>query len=145
MLRVVSIAAILAVGATAVFAAESPSIAQRKLLFKDMSKSGKVVAPMMKGEAPFDLAKVQAALKVYSDNSKKLKDLFPDDSKTGGETEALPAVWEKKDDFMAKMAKFDQDATAAGTAIKDEATFKTEWPKVMSNCGGCHKVYKADK
>jgi cytochrome c556 len=144
MLRFVSFAAVLAVGATAAFA-QSATIAERKLLFKDMSKSAKVVTPMMKGEAPFDLPKVQAALKVYSDNSKKLKDLFPDDSKTGGETEALPALWEKKDDFLAKMAKFDQDATAAGTAIKDEATFKTEWPKVMSNCGGCHKVYKADK
>jgi cytochrome c556 len=144
MLRFVSFAAILAVGATAVFA-QSATIAERKLLFKDMSKSAKVVTPMMKGEAPFDLPKVQAALKVYADNSKKLKDLFPDDSKTGGETEALPALWEKKDDFTAKMVKFEQDATAAGAAIKDEATFKTEWPKVMSNCGGCHKVYKADK
>jgi cytochrome c556 len=144
MLRFVSFAAILAVGATAVFA-QSASIAERKLLFKDMSKAAKPVGAMMKGEAPFDMVAVQAALKVYSDNSKKLKDLFPDDSKKGGETEALPAIWEKKDDFLAKMVKFDQDATAAATAIKDEATFKTEWPKVMSNCGGCHKVYKADK
>jgi cytochrome c556 len=144
MLRVVSLVAILAVSATAVFA-QSATIKQRKDLFKEMSKSAKVGGPMMKGEAPFNLAAVQGALKVYSDNSKKLKDLFPDDSKTGGETEALPAIWEKKDDFLAKMAKFDSDSAAAVIAIKDEATFKTEWPKVMSNCGGCHKVYKADK
>ncbi len=24
----------------------------------------------------------------------------------------------------------------------DEATFKAEWPKVVSNCGGCHKEYR---
>jgi cytochrome c556 len=141
MLRVVSFAAILAVGATAVFA-QSAAIKDRKELFKQMGGAAKVGGPMMKGEVPFDLVKVQGALKVYSDNAKKLKDLFPDDSKTGGDTEALPAIWEKKADFLGMMDKFDKDSAAAGVAIKDEASFKTEWPKVMANCGGCHKVYK---
>jgi cytochrome c556 len=141
MLRIVSVAAILAVGATAVFA-QSAAIKDRKELFKQIGGAAKVGGPMMKGEVPFDLAKVQASLKVYSDNAKKLKDLFPDDSKTGGDTEALPIIWEKKADFMAGFDKFAKDATDAGAAIKDEASFKTEWPKVMANCGGCHKVYK---
>jgi cytochrome c556 len=141
MLRVVSFAAILAVGATAVFA-QSAAIKDRKELFKQIGGGAKVGGPMMKGEVPFDLAKVQGALKVYSDNAKKLKDLFPDDSKTGGDTEALPAIWEKKADFLGMMDKFDKDSAAASAAIKDEASFKTEWPKVMANCGGCHKVYK---
>jgi cytochrome c556 len=141
MLRIVSVAAILAVGATAVFA-QSAAIKDRKELFKQMGGAAKVGGPMMKGEVPFDAAKIQASLKVYSDNAKKLKDLFPDDSKTGGDTEALPAIWEKKDDFLGMMDKFDKDAAAAGAAIKDEASFKSEWPKVMANCGGCHKVYK---
>jgi cytochrome c556 len=141
MLRVVSFAAILAVGATAVFA-QSAAIKERKDLFKQMGGAAKVGGPMMKGEVPFDLAKVQGALKVYSDNAKKLVNLFPDDSKTGGDTEALPAIWEKKADFLGMMDKFDKDSAAASAAIKDEASFKTEWPKVMANCGGCHKVYK---
>jgi cytochrome c556 len=141
MLRVVSFAAILAVGATAVFA-QSAAIKDRKELFKQIGGAAKVGGPMMKGEVPFDLVKVQGALKVYSDNAKKLKDLFPDDSKTGGDTEALPAIWEKKADFLGMMDKFDKDSAAAVVAIKDEASFKTEWPKVMANCGGCHKVYK---
>jgi cytochrome c556 len=141
MLRIVSVAAILAVGATAAFA-QSAAIKDRKELFKQIGGAAKVGGPMMKGEVPFDAAKIQASLKVYSDNAKKLKDLFPDDSKTGGDTEALPAIWEKKADFLGMMDKFDKDATAAAAAIKDEASFKTEWPKVMANCGGCHKVYK---
>jgi cytochrome c556 len=141
MFRIVSVAAILAVGATAVFA-QSAAIKDRKELFKQLGGAAKVGGPMMKGEVPFDAAKIQASLKVYSDNAKKLKDLFPDDSKTGGDTEALPAIWEKKADFLGMMDKFDKDAAAAAVAIKDEASFKTEWPKVMANCGGCHKVYK---
>ncbi len=141
MLRIVSVAAILAVGATAAFA-QSAAIKDRKELMKQLGGAAKVGGPMIKGEVPFDLAKVQASLKVYSDNAKKLKDLFPDDSKTGGDTEALPAIWEKKADFMGGFDKFAKDATDAAAAIKDEASFKTEWPKVMANCGGCHKVYR---
>ena len=74
--------------------------------------------------------------------AQKATGLFPDDSKTGGETTVLPVIWEKKAEFTAALAKFDTDAAAAATAIKDEATFKTEWPKVMANCGGCHKTYR---
>jgi cytochrome c556 len=38
---------------------------------------------------------------------------------------------------LAKAAK------AAEASIKDEASFKTEWPKVVGNCGGCHKEFRA--
>ena len=34
---------------------------------------------------------------------------------------------------------------AAEAAIKDEATFKAEWGKVMGNCGACHKEYRKAK
>ena len=51
-------------------------------------------------------------------------------------------IWEKKADFTAGFDKFAKDADDASAAIKDEASFKTEWPKVMANCGGCHKVYR---
>src|SRR5204863_3596621 len=64
--------------------------------------------------------------------------LFPDDTKTG-ETDALPAAFEKKADLMARFDKLGADAKAAEGAIKDEASFKAEWPKVVSNCGGCTK------
>jgi cytochrome c556 len=141
MLRFVTVAAVFAVGATAVYA-QSAAIGQRKELFKQLGGAAKVGGPMMKGEVPFDLAKVQGSLKVYAENADKLKDLFPDDSKTGGDTEALPVIWEKKADFTANFVKFAKDATDAAAAIKDEASFKTEWPKVMANCGGCHKVYR---
>lgn len=97
---------------------------------------------MAKGEAPFDLAKVQASLKTISEGAPKLAGLFPDDSKTGGDTQALPVIWEKKAEFEGLWKKLAADATAAAAAIKDEASFKTEWPKIGANCGGCHKVFR---
>ena len=40
-----------------------------------------------------------------SDNYKRLLDLFPENSKTGFETEALSSIWENKDEFNLLMTK----------------------------------------
>lgn len=69
--------------------------------------------------------------------------LFPADSKTGGETKALPSIWENKAKFDGIFAKLDTDLAAAITAVKDEASFKAEAPKVLGNCGACHNDFRA--
>jgi cytochrome c556 len=93
----------------------------------------------------FDLAKVKASLKTFQDNAAKLKTLWPEDSKTGGDTRALPAIWTNMKDYLAWFDGFAKDSKAAEAAIKDEASFKTEWPKVVDYCGSCHKDYRAAK
>ena len=57
-------------------------------------------------------------------------------------TAALPEAFANKADLFAKFDKISADAKAAEAAVKDEASFKTEWQKVTSNCGGCHKAYR---
>jgi len=141
MMRVLSVVAAIAVGATAVYA-QSAAIGQRKEIMKSIGAAMKDPGAMAKGEAAFDLAKVQASLKTITDGTPKLLSLYPDDSKTGGETKALPAIWEKKDEFLGIYKKLEADAKAATTAIKDEASFKTEWPKIGANCGTCHKTFR---
>jgi cytochrome c556 len=145
MLRIAAVAALVAVGATAVYAQNMNAIDARQKAMKAMSQAAKGPGGMMKGAAAFDLAKVQAALKVYQDEAGKAKGLFPADSKTGGDTEALPVIWEKKAEFEGKWDKLVADAKAAAAAIKDEASFKAEYGKVMGNCGGCHKVFRKPK
>jgi cytochrome c556 len=140
MLRIVAAVAAIAVGATAVYA-QSAAVGERQKNFKAMGGAMKEPGGMMKGAVPFDLAKVQASLKTLAELSPKQKTLFPDDSK-GGDTYALPAVWEKSADFLPRFDKLAADATAAAAAITDEASFKANWPKVGANCGGCHKEYK---
>ena len=80
-------------------------------------------------------------MKTIEETAIKAKGLFGDDTKTG-ETDAMPDAFEKKADLFARFDKLAADAKAAAGAIKDEATFKAEWPKVSSNCGGCHKEYR---
>ena len=131
---------LVAVGATAVYA-QSTAITQRKEAMKAIGGAIKEPGGMAKGEVAFDLAKVHAFLKVCQEQSPKAKTLFPDDSKDG-DTKALPVIWEKKADFLGRFDKLAADCKAAEAAIKDEATFKAEWPKVGGNCGGCHKEYR---
>jgi cytochrome c556 len=144
MLRVMAVVAALAVGATAVWAQNAAGIAVRKEAMKAFGKAWKGPADMAKGDAPFDLATVQASLKTIEDTASKAKGLFGDDTKTG-DTDALPAAFENKPDLLARFDKLAADAKAASGAIKDEASFKAEWTKVPSNCGGCHKAYRKPK
>ena len=141
MLRVVAVLAALAVGATAVWAQNAAGIAARKDAMKAFGGAFKAPGAIAKGEAPFDQGKVQASLKTIEETATKAKGLFGDDTKTG-DTAALPVAFEKKADLFARFDKLAADAKAAAGAIKDEASFKAEWPKVVSNCGGCHKEYR---
>lgn len=144
MLRVIAGLVVLAVGTTLVFAQNAAVIGQRKDAMKALGGATKDPGAMAKGDAPFDAAKVQASLKTMQDVAAKAKTVFTDDSKTG-ETDTLPAAFENKADLFAKFDKFGADAKAAAAAIKDEASFKAEWPKVVSNCGACHKAYRKPK
>ena len=119
-------------------------IKERKSLLKEMGKATKAPGDMLKGATHFDLAAVKAALAKYQENAPKIAKLFPDDSKTGGETEALPALWENKDDVTKRFEKLAADAKAAEASITDEFTFMDEFPKVVGNCGACHKKYRKD-
>jgi cytochrome c556 len=144
MLRVIAGLAALAVCTTLVLAQNAAVIEQRKQTMKSLGGAMKDPTAIAKGDAPFDLAKVQASLKTIQESATKAKGLFPDDSKSG-DTDALPAAFENRADVMAKFDKLGADAKAVATAIKDEGTFKTEWPKVGANCGGCHKAYRKPK
>lgn len=117
----------------------------RKSLLEQMGKSAKEPGKMMKQEIPFDAATVDAALDTIIANASKLPALFPEDSKSGGKTEALPAIWENKDEFTGRYDKLVADAKAAKANLGDEFAFMEAWPKVAGNCGGCHKKYRVEK
>ncbi len=144
MIRTVLAVAAIAIGITAV-AAQSDPIAARKALMKGVGDQTKTGGQMAKGEVPYDQTKAQAILTTYSDAAAKMPSLFPDNSKTGGDTAALPAVWTGKEDFDAKFAKFGADAKAAQATVKDLDSFKASFSGITKNCGGCHETYRAKK
>jgi cytochrome c556 len=144
MFRTVLAVVAIAVGATAVVAQSDP-IAARKQLMKDLGAATKTGAGMVKGEVPYDQSKAQAILATYADAGAKMPGLFPANSKTGGDTAALPAIWDNMGDFKGKADKFAADAKAAQGTVKDLDTFKASFGGLTKNCGGCHETYRAKK
>ena len=144
MIRALILAATLAVGATAVLAQADP-IATRKAAMKGVGAAMGPLAAMNKGEAPFNLATVQASLATMNKASKEMGALFPATSKTGGETAADPKIWDDAAGWAAVIQNFYTLTTAAAAAIKDEASFKAEFGKVGGSCGTCHNTYRVKK
>jgi len=142
MFAVASIAAV-ALGVS-VAIAQQDVIKERKDIMKANGDQAKIGAAMAKGEQPFDLAAAQKIFATYADAASKMPNLFPDNSKTGEDTAALPKIWEDMADFKARFAKFGDDAKAAQSSVKDLDSFKTAFGDIGKNdCGGCHQLYRA--
>jgi cytochrome c556 len=141
MIRTVLGVAVLAFGATALVAQTDP-IAARKALMKTNGDQNRVATEMLEGKRPFNLDEAKKVFVVFAEAGEKAPALFPDNSKTGGDTAALPPIWENKADFNAKLAKFASESKAAGDATKDLDTFKLQITEVRKNCGGCHQIYR---
>jgi cytochrome c556 len=137
---VVSIAT--ALGAVSVIAQSNP-IAARMALMKANNDNVRTVGEMIRGQAPFDAAKVEAAFAQWADTAQKLPGLFPDDSKTGDKTRAAPKIWQTKADFDAKAAAFAK--AVAGNRAKSVASLdglKASYPAVSMACSNCHEDYR---
>jgi cytochrome c556 len=130
---------VVAMGSTLVYAQNIEPIEKRRAVMKTFANAGTPPFQMLKGAEPFDLAKVQATLKTFQDEGPKLKALFPEDSKSGGNTDAAAKIWQERAAFEQAIDTFVSIAKTAATLINDEVSFKTEYPKVGASCGGCHK------
>ena len=141
MIRTALVVAMLAFGATALVAQSDP-IAARKALMKANGDQSKVATDMLEAKQPFNLDVAKKVFVTFAEAGEKAPVLFPDNSKTGGDTAALPTIWEDKADFTARLAKFASEAKAAGAATKDFDSFKVQITEVRKNCGGCHQTYR---
>jgi cytochrome c556 len=136
--------AVVAFAVTASVAQQDP-IAARKALMKANGQNAGAISKMVKGEAPFDLATAKKAFATFENAAAKMPDLFPANSKTGGETAASPKIWENMADVKARFAKLGADAKAAEASVKDLDSLKAALGVVGKNCGGCHEIYRVKK
>lgn len=145
MMRAFVVAGAMVLGITVVAAQSQDPIAARKALMKATGKNAGAGAAMVRGEAPFDLAKAKEIFVAVQETAAKAPALFPDNSKEGGETAALPKIWEAKADFDARFVKLGADAKAAEASVTDLDSFKVAFGGVGKNCGGCHELYRVKK
>jgi cytochrome c556 len=145
MIRTAFAIGAIALGASIAVAEQDP-IAARRALMKANGDEAKIGVAMVKGEAPFDLAKAQKIFATFEDAAQKMPGLFPETSKTGGETGARAEIWQNMDDFKGRFAKFAADAKAANADVKDLDSFKAAFGTIGKNdCGGCHEKYRVKK
>jgi cytochrome c556 len=145
MIRAFFAVAAIALGVSVALAQQDP-IAARRALMKANGDEAKAGAAMAKGEAPFDLAKVRKMFSTFEDAAAKAPSLFPDNSKTGGDTAAKAEIWENIDDFKARLVKLGTDSKAALESVTDLDTFKAAFGNIGKNdCAGCHEKYRVKK
>ena len=112
----------------------------RKALFsKNYSTAKRVQTFATKGE--FDKAKT--LMLEMSENYKTLLEYFPENSKEGFKTEALPAIWENKDEFNNLMTKSSNDMIQLTKIIENSDDVKGTLGKSMwANCKACHSKFR---
>ena len=113
----------------------------RKALFsKNYSTAKRVQALASKGE--FDKAK--SLMIEMSENYKILIEYFPDNSREGFKTEALPLIWENKKEFNDLMTKSSDDMIKLTSLIEDSDDIRATLTQMMwSNCKACHSKFRA--
>ena len=146
MLRIVAAVAALAIGATIVYAQNAAVIKERQNTMKSIGDAAEVPAHMVKGEIPFDLAAAQKAFETIEQGATKAKGLFPEDSKTGAETWALPKIWENKAEFEKLMHDMENKTAALATVAKegDFDKSKAAFGDAAGACKACHEKFRTD-
>jgi len=113
----------------------------RKALFsKNYSTAKKVQTFASKG----DFVKASSLMKEMSENYLTLLEYFPDNTKEGFKTEALPSIWENKDEFNSLMKKSSTDMIELAKVIETSDNVNATLQKFMwSNCKACHSKFRA--
>ena len=113
----------------------------RKALFsKNYSTAKKVQTFASKG----DFEKAKSLMIEMSENYKSLLEYFPENSKEGFKTEALPAIWENKDEFNNLMTKSSNDMIKLTQIIENSDDVRGTLGKLMwANCKACHSKFRA--
>ena len=113
----------------------------RKALFsKNYSTAKKVQTFASKG----DFVKASSLMKEMSENYLTLLEYFPDNTKEGFKTEALPIIWENKDEFNSLMKKSSTDMIELAKVIESSDDVRASLQKFMwSNCKACHSKFRA--
>jgi len=114
----------------------------RKAMFSENYQNGKKISVLLKSKK---IEEAKPLMKKMSDNYKKLLDYFPDNTKEGFKTEALPSIWENKDEFNALMQKASDDMIKLAKAIDTAEDLRAVQKDLMwNNCSACHNRFRAE-
>ena len=113
----------------------------RKAMFSENYQNAKKISILLKSKR---IEEAKPLMKKISDNYIKLLDYFPENTKEGFKTGALPSIWENKDEFNALMQKASDDMIKLAKAIETAEDLRAVQKELMwSNCTACHSKFRA--
>jgi cytochrome c556 len=142
------VVAVLGLGIAAVSAQQDNSAAALQTV---MRSNGKVIygdfGKMVKGQAPYDQATVDAGIAQLEDVARRLPTLFPESAKPGvpgAKYRPSEKIWaaENKADFAAKLDALAKAVASAKGTIKDVDTLRAAATSINNACSGCHETYQ---
>ena len=114
----------------------------RKAIFSENYQTAKKISILLKSKK---IEEAKPLMQKMSDNYKKLLNYFPENTKEGFKTEALPTIWENSDEFVTLMQKASFDMIQLAKAIDTAEDLKVIQKKLMwSNCSACHNRFRAE-
>ena len=112
----------------------------RKAIFSNNAKLAKRVNILLKD---FEVEEAEPIILEMSKNYENLLNYFPENSKKGYGTEALPIIWEEKDAFNALMQKAADDMLQLAKVMEEVDDIQATYKKLMwANCNACHSRYR---
>lgn len=114
---------------------------------EDIGKATKALSQTLKSDTP-DLGLIRKSAATIAELAPKASGWFP--AGTGQDvlpkTRALPAIWEKPEDFAAKDRDFVQAANAFKAAADggDINAIKSSFGTLGKSCKACHDTYRAE-
>ncbi len=117
-------------------------IIERKSIFSKNYKTAKRVSSLATNG---ELDEAKKLMIEMSENYKRLITLFPDNTKVGFKTEALPNIWENKDEFNSLMTKASTNMITLTSVIDGTEDMKATLKKyIWSSCKSCHSKFRAE-
>ena len=114
----------------------------RKAMFSENYQNAKQISILLKQNK---INEAKPLMKKISDNYIKLLDYFPENTKEGFKTEALPTIWENPDEFVTLMQKASYDMIELTKAIDTADDLRVAQKELMwSNCSACHNRFRAE-
>jgi len=112
----------------------------RKAIFSDNYKTAKRVNILVND---LEFEEAEKFMKEMTENYETLLNYFPENTKEGFNTEALPSIWENKDEFNALMQKSADDMKQLAAVIEDADDLRGTMQQYMwSNCKACHSRFR---
>ena len=107
----------------------------------------KTIGQMIQGKTDFNSEAAQIAANAVAANAKAIPDLFPKGSDKAP-SEAVAAIWENWEEFVAIAAQMENEATAlssAAGAASNAQALQPLFAKLGKTCSSCHSKFRVKK